>query len=192
VLVFFAIVKLFSLINPPHSQLYVGYRNEAQFRILYHQLSACGNITSRIGGLSCFGESNSITDVVNNTDNTINWVAVKYESPFHAHKALCLHASITNVHGSTVVMGVLSVADEPSRAMQFGIIGTNRTSSDDSTSTAMLSSTYKTTTMTKYNTTRYELKTESEILLNERMTKHNSNVRSSMCGKILAWFFSWD
>jgi hypothetical protein len=141
--------------------------------------------------LSCFGESNSITDVVNNTDNTINWVAVKYESPFHAHKALCLHASITNVHGSTVVMGVLSVADEPSRAMQFGIIGTNRTTSGESTSTVMLS-TYKTTTMTKYNNPRYELKTESDILLDERMTNLNSNVRSSMCGKILAWFFSWD
>jgi hypothetical protein len=179
----------------------VGYRNEAQFRILYHQLSACGNITSRRGGLSCFGESNYSNnnnnstgdDVVHgdNGDNTTNWVAVKYESPYHAHKALCLHATITNVHGATVVMGVLSVADEPSRAMQFGIIGTTRISSDNS-STVMLSSTYKTTTMTKYNNPRYELKTESDVLLNDKMTNHNSNVRSSMCGKILAWFFSWD
>lgn len=150
--------------------------------------------------MSCFGERTGITaitddDAVNSGNDTTNWVAVKYESQYHAHKALCLHATITNVHGSTVVMGVLSVTDEPSRATKFGIIG-SRTSSDDSTSTT-LSSTY-TTTMTKYNNPRYELKTEADVLLlNEttttgrRMTNSN-DVRSSLCGKILTWFFSWD
>jgi len=151
--------------------------------------------------LSCFGERTGTTtattddDAVNSSGNdATNWVAVKYESQYHAHKALCLHATITNVHGSTVVMGVLSVADEPGRAMKFGIIGSR--ASSDSTSTT-LSSTY-TATMTKYNNPRYELKTEADILLNEattsgrRMTNSNDDVRSSLCGKILAWFFSWD
>ena len=151
--------------------------------------------------MSCFGERTGATtattdddDAVNSSGNdTTNWVAVKYESQYHAHKALCLHATITNVHGSTVVMGVLSVADEPGRAMKFGIIG-SRTSSDSTSTT--LSSTFK-MTMTKYNNPHYELMTEADILLNEATTSgrrmtYSNDVRSSLCGKILAWFFSWD
>ena len=174
-----------------------GYRNEAQFRTLYHQLSSCGSITARRGGLSCFGEktrsvhddddsNNNAVDAVGNGDN---WVAVRYESALCAHKALCQHNNLVSVGGSTVIFGVMPLND-PVVAARLGVdVGGVSMPWEGGGGVAPLSAPGSCHAVSRQR----KLRIEADILRDDGMTDNESTSDlDSLCGKVLAWFFMWD
>ena len=170
-----------------------GYRNEAQFRTLYHQLSSCGSITARRGGLSCFGEKKrSVHDDDNGNNNAVdkgdNWVAVRYESELCAHKALCQHTNLVSVGGSTVIVGVMPLND-PVVAARLGIDVGGASMPWEGGGVAPLSASGSCHVVSR----RRKLRTEADILRDDGMTDNESTSDlDSLCGKVLAWFFMWD
>jgi len=160
-----------------------GFRNESQFRVLYHRLESCGTITARRGGLSCFGEG---TTTDNNDDKGNNWVAVRYESQLCAQKALCQQRNFVTVGDSMVVIDVMSLDSDS--AAKLGINVNN--SSSQSREVVTLSR--------SQNGNSHGLSSEADILLDEGgrgggiIDDEGRSGLDSLCGKVLAWFFMWD
>jgi hypothetical protein len=169
----------FASIEPVLSIRLAGYRNEAQFRALYQQLSSCGVITARRGGLSCFGEKRN--------DNAVdgdNWVAVRYESVLCAHKALCQHANLVSVGGSMVILGVMPLND-PGVAAKLGI--------DVGVSTPWEGGMALSAAGSCNVSRQHKLRTEADIMRDDGVMDNESKSElDSLCGKFLAWFFMWD
>lgn len=172
-----------------------GYRNKAQFRALYHQLSSYGTITARRGGMSScfFGESNIITTTtatLTDSDSN-NWVAVRYESVLCAHKARCQQTTILSVEdgGGFVIVGIIPVVD-PNMASKLGIhVVAGAESGGGGGGGVALASTPG---RTRY--TNHLVLTETNILLDNSYRRDNEDVVrfDSLCGKILAWIFMWE
>lgn len=143
-----------------------GFRNEAHFRALLYRLESCGGITSRRGGLSNVRKSGS-------SDDGNNWVAIRFESPLAAQKALCQDGSFVSVGGSTMVIGVMALSDS---AAKLGI-NINGTRSNDATHS---------------DTLAHELNREEDIMLCNGGDDTVKSGLDSLCGKVLAWFFLWE
>mmetsp|Transcript_22264 Transcript_22264/g.46564 ORF Transcript_22264/g.46564 Transcript_22264/m.46564 type:complete len:307 (-) Transcript_22264:618-1538(-) len=160
-----------------------GFRNESQFRVLYHRLESCGTITARRGGLSCFGEG-AATD--NNDDKGNNWVAVRYESQLCAQKALCQQRNFVTVGDSMVVIDVISLDSDSAAKLGINV--------NDSSG---LSREVVTLSRSQNGDSR-GLSSEADILLDEGgrggriIDDEEKSGLDSLCGKVLAWFFMWD
>lgn len=189
---------------PPPLIAIAGYRNVSQFRALYHQLSSCGVITARRGGLSRFGEERRHVvnereggddDRVVEDDN--NWVAVRYESALHAHKALCQHGNIVNVGvRGTVIFGVMPMSAPGVSAKLLGIESSGSSSSSSRAEvggahTSAIGVLGSSSSSTGGGSNRRQLRSDADVVrdYDEEETKYDLD---SLCGKVLAWFFMWD
>ncbi len=171
----------------------LGYRNEAHFRALYQRLERCGTITARRGGLSCFGD-----DI--NSDSGDNWVAIRYESALCAQKALCQHGNFVSIGGSTMVMGVMALAESKDVAVQLlgsstvggGLVPSSSLSRDGG-GVRLIGRSGREGRQVR------ELRTEEDILLIDYDDRRgietvDDELKSSIdnfCGKIMSWFFMW-
>ncbi|KAL3826234.1 hypothetical protein ACHAXA_006262 [Cyclostephanos tholiformis] len=176
-----------------------GYRNVAQFRALYHQLSSCGVITARRGGLSCFGEGRrreyddgGAREDDRGDDDHSNWVAVRYESALHAHKALCQHGNIVNVGGGcrgAVIFGVMPLSEPGVASKLFGIQFAGASSSSRvGAGVAMVGGSSSSPSRIDG---RRKLITEADVVRDYGDDETKSDL-DSLCGRVLAWFFMWD
>jgi hypothetical protein len=173
--------------------LHLGYRNEAHFRALYQRLEKCGTITARRGGLSCFGDDS-------NNDSGDNWVAVRFESALCAQKALCQHGNFVSIGGSTMVMGVMALAESKDVAVQLlgrravggGLLPSSSPSQEGGGVRLISRSGWEGRQVC-------ELRAEKDILLIDDEERRgietvDDELKSSIdnfCGKIMSWFFMW-
>ncbi len=192
-----------------------GFTNSIEYKTIIASFESYGTIIDKYPStLSCDNFRNG-----NRSGSSSNWVCLQYKSSIHADKAFCQHGSLVHVVGGDADRNILNASNVCSSvqqekiiivgvmqmnenlAMKLGLknyLETGNTGVEKISNGSLMhleSETEPRGSDSKKKTVTFapSIMNEDDILLfaNDAKTQMIRYEDASVCGKILAWFFSW-
>ena len=181
-----------------------GFTNARQFRSLLARFESYGTVVSQYGGSDYESGNSSWSGPRANSrgEDGSNWVCLCYDTPLQAKKALCQHGTFLNSSPDNGIVGrrdeiaiVGAMRIDDALARKLGLRGPTGGEPVVCQSTSSRSPRRPIGKKTKYGSLSEEdilmagENVHDDVIIDSELTYKRRD--DDLCGKVLAWIFSW-